>query len=140
MSDSNAPGGRLQVLCIEDEPGIRDVITDFLQEEGFDTHEAGNGKEALDVIASTPLDLILCDVNMPEMDGYEFLFEIRENHRELDKVPFIFVSAYRQDTDVEKGMALGADDYLGKPVDFDLLLKTIQEVLFEHHAVKQASG
>ena len=110
------------ILCIEDEPDIRESICEELVDAGFKVIEAGNGQEGLEAIQKHKLDLVLCDINMPVMDGSALLECLRKNFPELAEVPFVFLSANADRNFVIAGKELGADDYLTKPIDFDLLI------------------
>ena len=102
------------ILVIEDDQNIRESITDLLETSNFNVLTAGNGKDGLDLAISKVPDLIICDIMMPVMDGYEVIQAIRKE-KTLQDTPFIFLSAKSQKVDVRKGMDLGADDYLTKP-------------------------
>lgn len=113
------------ILCIEDESDLREVLAEEMRDAGYQVIEAADGKEALTALQSTEPDLILCDIVMPRLGGYQFLQQIREEHPELAGVPFIFLSAQDQVEQIVSGKHAGADDYLVKPVNFDLMLATI---------------
>lgn len=112
-------------MCIEDESALRRVIAEELKDAGYDVIEAANGREGLDAIISLVPDLVLCDGNMPVMSGYEVLSALRDQHPDLAGIPFIFLSAKSDRKDIVAGMQLGADDYVTKPVDIEMLLLTI---------------
>ncbi len=113
------------ILCIEDEVDLREVLVEEMRDAGYYVIEATDGVEALVVLKHTQPDLILCDIAMPRMDGYQLLQHIRENHTELAGVPFIFLTAQDRIEQIVSGKHAGADDYLVKPVNFDLMLATI---------------
>lgn len=113
------------ILCIEDEIDLREVLAEELRDAGYQVIEAADGQEALVALQSIRPDLILCDILMPRMSGYQFLQHFREQHPELLAVPFIFLSALDQVEQIVNGKHAGADDYLVKPVNFDLMLATI---------------
>jgi DNA-binding response OmpR family regulator len=116
-----------KILCIEDETDLRDNIALILQSEGYEVFQAANGQEGLDQFHKAHPDLILCDINMPVMNGYEVLNKINAASSEKKQVtPFIFLTALGQKKDVISGMERGADEYIAKPVDFDLLLSSIK--------------
>ncbi len=117
------------ILCVEDEPDIRHDIVEELQDAGFATIEAANGEVGLLEIRKHKPDLVLCDIAMPVMSGFELLVAVKENQAELSGIPFIFLSALANQEDIVKGKRLGADDYLVKPIDFDLLLVTVESRL-----------
>ncbi len=118
-----------KLLLVEDEVDLRDAMAEEIAEEGYEIQVAQNGLTALEALAKYTPDIIVSDINMPEMDGFELLENIRKNCAHLDDVPFIFLSAFNAKDDVIKGKKLGADDYLVKPVDFDLLFATLESRL-----------
>ncbi len=115
-----------KILCIEDEPEIRQAIVEELQDAGYETAEADNGQSGLATIVAIQPDIVLCDINMPVMDGTELLTNLRENHTDLADMPFVFLTAQADRSAVLTGKKLGADDYLTKPIDFELLLATVE--------------
>lgn len=118
-----------KILCIEDETALREDIVEELTDAGYETFEAANGSIGYDAILEHQPDLVLCDVNMPDMDGHELLTRLRETNAEFDDVPFVFLSALAERKDIIAGKKLGADDYLTKPVDFEMLLVTVESRL-----------
>lgn len=118
--------GRVTVLCVEDEQLLLGDLVGELEDAGYRAVPARNGREAVDLLETLKPDLIICDVMMPEMDGPSLLKHIREHLPKLDAVPFIFLTARSTREDVIDGKRLGADDYLTKPIDYDLLLATIE--------------
>lgn len=117
------------VLCIEDEIAIRQDIVEELEDAGYQTLQAGDGIEGLETICKKKPDLVLCDITMPRMDGRALLTEIRERHPEFADLPFLFLSALADRKDVLAGLAVGADDYLTKPIDYELLLVRLDSAL-----------
>ena len=117
------------ILCIEDEVAIREDVVEALQDAGHQTLEAEDGREGLEVLLTSRPDLVLCDITMPEMNGYDLITEIHEKHPDLADVPFIFLSALADRRDVIVGKQLGADDYITKPIDYELLLVTVESRL-----------
>lgn len=113
------------ILCAEDHAELRGDICEELKEAGYAVIEAADGREAIDQINAVAPDLILCDINMPHCNGYEVLREIRHTRPDLADTPFIFLTALSDPRDVVDGKRTGADDYLVKPVDFDLMLATL---------------
>ncbi len=113
------------ILCIEDEEELRRDLCDELSEAGYDVLEASGGKQALQLLATSRPDLILCDISMPEMSGYEVLKAVQEKEQDYANIPFVFLSALADSREVIEGKRQGADDYLIKPIDYDLLLITI---------------
>ncbi|HUS35835.1 MAG TPA: response regulator transcription factor [Verrucomicrobiae bacterium] len=114
-----------KILVIEDEPEMRRNITTILRLEGFQPIAAENGRIGVDVASKEKPDLILCDVMMPELDGYGVIKELHNEPATMN-IPFIFLTAKGEKTDIRGGMNLGADDYLTKPVDKADLLRAIK--------------
>ncbi|KAA0544635.1 response regulator transcription factor [Bacillus sp. BGMRC 2118] len=100
-----------QILVVDDDKEIVQLITFYLQNEGFTVHKAYNGKEAIDLFNQEKIDLIILDVMMPEMDGLNVCRILREKYH----VPILMVSAKAEDMDKIAGLLNGADDYLTKP-------------------------
>lgn len=115
-----------KILCVEDEPDLREQIVEELVDAGYEVLEAGNGVEGLAVIENGAPDLVLSDVNMPGMGGHELMKRVRDRHPELSDMPFLFLSAQADRAQVIEAKKMGADDYLTKPVDFELLLATLE--------------
>ena len=114
------------ILVVEDEQALRRDIVEELQEAGYRTLSARDGQEALNLLAETTTpDLLLCDITMPGVDGYGVLKSLRAERPELATIPFVFLTALSEPRAVVEGKLLGADDYLVKPVDYDLMLATI---------------
>ena len=103
-----------KILVIEDEELIRENILELLDAEDFEALGAANGKIGVEMAAQQQPDLILCDVMMPELDGYSVLAALR-SHPLTATIPFIFLTARAEKADTRKGMELGADDYIPKP-------------------------
>lgn len=116
---------RSVILCVEDEDELRIDIADELAEAGYDVIEARNGHEALDALGQTRPDLILCDISMPGLDGYGVLKAVQAKGPNHADIPFVFLSALGDPREVVAGKRLGADDYLVKPIDYGLLLATV---------------
>ena len=113
-----------KILVIEDEPEMRRNLLTILRLEKFEPVGAENGKIGIALAKSTKPDLILCDVMMPEIDGFGVLKALRADAATAS-IPFIFLTAKGEKIDVRSGMNLGADDYLTKPVDKTDLLSAI---------------
>ncbi|WP_028492381.1 response regulator [Thioalkalivibrio sp. ALE19] len=134
-NDAAVPAAR--ILCAEDEALLRRDICEELSEAGHVAIEAAHGDEALEQIDAVHPDLILCDINMPGMNGYELLAAVRERGPELADTPFVFLTALSDPREVVDGKRAGADDYLVKPVDFDLLLATVEARLRQVRRMRQ---
>jgi CheY-like chemotaxis protein len=116
------------VLVVDDDEAIRNGLKRILESEKFKVILVGDGIELARVLESTPLELILLDVNLPWVDGFK-LCELIQSHKDLRKVPLVFVSASKNKDDIEKGFAVGASDYVTKPFDADHILRTIERLL-----------
>lgn len=114
------------ILVIEDNKNMRKLICATLKQNGYSTFEAADGEIGLDVLDTTHIDLIICDIMMPNMDGYEFTQTLREGNCEI---PIIIVTAKEQLEDKKKGFSIGADDYMVKPIDFEELILRIGAIL-----------
>jgi DNA-binding NarL/FixJ family response regulator len=114
-----------RILVIEDQPAMRRNIQTILEMEGFEVTVAENGRKGVGAVKLTRPDLILCDVMMPELDGYGVLTALREEE-ETATIPFIFLTAKGEKSDLRTGMNLGADDYLAKPVSSDELVAAVK--------------
>jgi anti-anti-sigma factor len=102
------------ILAIEDEANILANIQDILELEGFNVLTAANGKVGVELARRHRPDLIICDVSMPELNGYDVLVALRQDTSTIE-IPFVFLTANASRADFRKGMSLGADDYLTKP-------------------------
>lgn len=117
-----------KILIAEDERDIRDLITFTLQFAGFEVMAASNGEEALNLARQETPDLILMDVRMPRMTGYEACAAMKADPK-LKDVPVIFLSAKGQESEIQTGLQAGAAEYLLKPFAPDQLTHRIQTVL-----------
>ncbi|MBC7902376.1 MAG: response regulator [Gemmatimonadaceae bacterium] len=113
------------ILVIDDNPDIRENTAEILDLAGYQTFTAENGKRGVEQALKNKPDLIVCDIMMPELDGYGVLHLIRKNP-ETQFTPFIFLSAKTERTDLRKGMEMGADDYITKPFEDIELLNAIE--------------
>lgn len=117
-----------KLLLIDDDPNLILLVKDYLEFRGYEVIPAGNGREALEVMKSFTPDLIICDVMMPEMDGYTFVETIRSNMT-TDWVPVIFLSARGQTADRVKGLSTGAEVYMVKPFEPEELVAQVESSL-----------
>ena len=117
-----------KVLVIEDNTDIRENVVEILQLADFTVFEADNGKIGVELALKNLPDIILCDIMMPELDGYGVLYLLGKNP-ETAAIPFIFLTAKAEKVDLRKGMEMGADDYLTKPFDDIELLNAIESRL-----------
>lgn len=125
------------ILYIEDEPDLLEDVAEELEEAGYAVELAMNGDRALQLLSTIRPDLILCDITMPGMSGYEFLQQLRQTRPDLADIPFVFLTAQTDPQQVIDGKRAGADDYLIKPVDFDLMLATIQARITQVARIRQ---
>ena len=102
---------RISILIAEDEEEIADLIAIHLEKEGYNCIKVPDGQEAVRVVENQVIDLMILDIMMPKMDGYEVIRRIREKHH----MPIIFLSAKTSDFDKVQGLVIGADDYMTKP-------------------------
>lgn len=114
------------ILIVDDELGVRELLTDALSLSDFETAEAKDGMAALAFMRKIQPDLLIIDINMPVMDGFELLERIRANK---DDTPAIMLTARKDRTDVTRGLKLGADDYIAKPFGLEELTLRIKAVL-----------
>ncbi|MEH2084227.1 MAG: response regulator [Nostoc sp.] len=125
-----------KILVIEDEPESRDIFLDSLEAEGFEAIAAQNGLVGIQQAQEHLPDLVLCDIMMPELDGYGVLTTLRQNPLTA-MIPFIFLSAKTTKTEIRHGMNLGADDYLTKPSTVEELLGAIATRLKKQATMQQ---
>jgi CRP-like cAMP-binding protein/CheY-like chemotaxis protein len=119
---------KTRILIIEDNNDIRESTTEILELTGYEVLQADNGKAGIDQAQQHQPDLILCDIMMPELDGYGVLYMLGKNP-DTASIPFIFLTAKAERVDFRKGMEMGADDYLTKPFDDIELLNAIESRL-----------
>ncbi|MCY1506348.1 Regulator of RpoS [compost metagenome] len=123
-----------KALVIEDNDDIRESTAEVLTLAGYETFTAANGKIGVELAVKNLPDVILCDIMMPELDGYGVLYLLQKNPQTA-RIPFIFMTAKAERTDMRKGMEMGADDYITKPFDDVELFNAIESRLR-----KQAAG
>lgn len=114
-----------KVLLVDDNKNVLTMLTDFLSTQDFDVVTASNGYEALDRVKESNPDIILLDIMMPDLDGYQFINRLRRE----SIIPVIMITAKRQEADLIRGFDLGADDYITKPFRMRELLVRIRAVL-----------
>lgn len=114
----------MKILVVEDDPNLREAIVDSLMLKGHQVHEVCNGVEAVKVITQSSLDIVLSDINMPQMDGLQLLAQVKKNQPWL---PMILMTAYGDVGQAVKAMQLGADDYLMKPFEVQELLSVMNK-------------
>ena len=122
---------RSRVLCIEDDPATVELLVEVLEDEGFQAIVATDGLEGVRKFSERP-DIILCDVDMPHMSGFGVLSELRKSARKLRSVPFLFITAYGSRETHLRARQLGCDDFITKPLDFELLVEIVRNRLTQH--------
>lgn len=110
-----------KLLCIEDDAELLEIITEELADAGHTVLQAADGCVGLEMILKHNPDLVISDISMPGMNGYVLLKTLRNNHPDFAEMPFIFLSALADRDHVIDGLDLGADDYLTKPIDYEML-------------------
>jgi DNA-binding NarL/FixJ family response regulator len=131
MKDNSQKDSK-QLLLIDDDPNLILLVKDYLEFRGYEVITAENGREALEILERQSPDMIICDVMMPEMDGYALVEQVRQNPR-TSWIPVMFLSAKGQSQDRVKGLSTGADVYMIKPFEPEELVAQVESSL------KQAS-
>lgn len=126
-----------RILLVDDEPSLRELLREILEEAGYAVTTAGNGKQALESLETAAPELVISDINMPGMDGYELYRQVRARPRFV-ATPFLFLSGRSGEIDVRTGKQLGADEYLTKPVHEADLLIAVRARLDRRAAVEAA--
>jgi DNA-binding response OmpR family regulator len=114
------------VLVVDDDPSLLDMLAMSLEDEGFEVSTAADGEAGMERIESGEPDLVVCDINMPEMDGFTICKNLREDG---NQIPFIMLTSRDNDVDEAFGLELGADDYVAKPFNTRILVARIQSLL-----------
>lgn len=124
------------LMIVDDDPNLIQLLRDYLEFRGYQVLGAANGREALELLPDTPPDLIICDVMMPEMDGYSFVQTLRQ-HEACSWVPVIFLSAKDQSQDRIRGLSLGGDVYMVKPFEPEELVAQVESSLAASQRLRQ---
>lgn len=122
------------ILIAEDDKNLRKLITTYLKKNNYNTFEAINGEEALNVLDENYIDLIISDLMMPDMDGFELISSLRKAKYEI---PILIVTAKDSLEDKRKGFSLGADDYMVKPIDIEEMLLRVKVLLRREKRVSE---
>ena len=120
----------MKILLLEDDPILSEIIEEFLVEHGLHVTLFYDGKEALDAIFENKFDILVLDINVPSLSGFELLKTLKDANI---TTPTIFITSLDQISDVKKGFALGAEDYLKKPFELEELLVRIERTKKLHH-------
>ena len=117
---------KVQILVVDDEPGVRELVGDVLELEGYDVTIAVDGLDALAYIRKQKFDLFVLDINMPKIDGLVLLEKVRGAG---DQTPVLFLTARREKDDIHQGFRVGADDYVTKPFSIEELALRVAAIL-----------
>ena len=117
-----------KILIVDDEPSIIVPVQFLMEQNGYDVMVAFSGEEAMEIIADAKVDLILLDIMLPVIDGFEVCQRVRENPQ-WNKIRIILLTALGSDANVEKGLALGADAYITKPFSNVEIVEKVKELL-----------
>ena len=128
-----------RLLLIDDDPNLILLVKDYLEFRGYEVITAENGREALEVLDRGIPDMIICDIMMPEMDGYAFVEQVRREER-TSWIPILFLSAKQQTGDKIKGLDSGADVYMVKPFEAEELVAQVEASLKQAFRQKQYTG
>jgi two-component system OmpR family response regulator len=120
----------VKVLIVDDEAGVRELLKDALKLSGFETQAAGDGMSALTLLRSYTPDIMIIDINMPLMDGFELVERLRKIG---NNIPVLMLSARADRVDVTRGLTLGADDYVTKPFGLEELVLRLKAILRRSH-------
>ena len=123
-----------KILVVEDDKNLRKLITTYLKKNEYITYEATNGLEALDIVDTNYIDLIISDIMMKEMDGYELIKSLRDANY---TIPILLVTAKSTIADKKEGFLLGADDYMVKPINMEELLLRVKVLLRRANAANE---
>lgn len=123
-----------KILIVEDDKNLRKLMTTYLKRNGYETHEATNGVEALEIMDVNYVDLIISDIMMKEMDGYELTKSLRDANY---TIPILLVTAKSTIADKKEGFLLGADDYMVKPINMEELLLRVKVLLKRANAANE---
>ncbi|MBE9118099.1 response regulator transcription factor [Lusitaniella coriacea LEGE 07157] len=129
-----------KLLLVDDEPGLREAVQAYLENDGeFSVQAAGSANEAWELLEQTPPDLVISDIMMPQVDGYQFLKRLREDPR-YTSLPVIFLTARGMTSDRIQGYEAGCDAYLSKPFEPDELVAMVKNLLARRSAASEAGG
>ena len=137
MANPPAPAPEARLLVVDDEPNILELLSVSLRFSGFEVHTASNGQQALTSARAVKPDLLVLDVMMPELDGFEVVRRLRG---EGSRAPVLFLTAKDATEDKVRGLTLGGDDYVTKPFSLEEVVARIRAVLRRGDAVQQAAG
>lgn len=123
-----------QLLLVDDEPGLREAVQAYLEDSGFTVYSASNANEGWELLQQHSPDLVISDIMMPQVDGYQFLKQLREDPR-FSRLPVVFLTARGMTADRIQGHRAGVDAYLPKPFDPDELVAIVENLLERRAAI-----
>lgn len=127
------------LLLVDDEPGLREAVQAYLEDTGFTVNVASNAPEGWDKLQQNPPDLVITDIMMPKVDGYQFLKQMREDPR-FKGLPVVFLTARGMTKDRIQGYQAGCDAYISKPFDPDELVAVVENLLERRVATAKEEG
>jgi DNA-binding NarL/FixJ family response regulator len=127
-----------KLLLVDDEPGVRESVQAYLEDSGYQVQVASNAKDAWDILQQNQPDLVISDLMMPQVDGYQFLKQMREDPKFV-AMPVIFLTARGMKSDRITGYQAGCDAYLSKPFDPEELIAIVQNVLLRRATVTNSN-
>ncbi|MEQ1876281.1 MAG: response regulator [Bdellovibrionia bacterium] len=116
------------ILVIDDDETMRAALKRIFETDGYRVLTASDGTQLAGVLDDNPIELIILDIGLPWINGFE-LAQMMKEHEDLRRIPLIFISARRSDTDVRRGFEVGADDYIKKPFDIEQIRKTVTTLM-----------
>ena len=120
--------GKTTILYVEDDLNNRNLVRRVLEADGYQIVDAPNAKQAMNSLQDNQIDLILMDINMPDVDGYSLTAQIRSNNQ-YAKIPIVAITANVMRGDRERSLEAGCDGYIQKPIDIDLLSQQVERFL-----------
>jgi DNA-binding NarL/FixJ family response regulator len=127
-----------QLVLVDDEPGLREALQAYLEDSGFTVHTATNGQEGWELVQRLSPDLVISDIMMPQVDGYQLLKQLRSDER-LQGLPVVFLTARGMTSDRIQGYDAGCDAYLPKPFDPDELVAIVKNLLTRQAKLQAAA-
>lgn len=119
------------ILVIDDEETMRTALRRLFESEGYRVISAADGTQLSDVLDDSPIDLIVLDIGLPWLNGYE-LAKLLKEHEDLKSIPLIFLSGKTSELDIKRGFEVGCDDYIKKPFDIEKMKKSVRTLLKLH--------
>lgn len=139
ITEKSGVGDPQQLLLVDDEPGLREAVQAYLEDSGYLVQTASNATEGWTMLQTLSPDLIITDVMMPQVDGYQFLQQLRDDPR-FQRLPVVFLTARGMTSDRIQGYQAGCDAYLPKPFDPDELVAIVENLLTRRPATSGSEG